>query len=323
MSNADFEQYWNDIAGAVIALGADKVRIDSLKVSSICETNYFNLLNEWMRADSDVKEMVQILGSNIQKLDDKVQNLGDNMQKQVPLVETLSQCEFTLHTNFLVGQFQEGTRTSILDKIRIFCQSNQDFQPRALMITALPGVGKSVLAAVACRHAQEKGCLGACHFLQHNNSQRNNPRVVIESIARYLCESIKDFKEALDRKLSSMNNDVRNELNKMILETLITVLLEEPLGKVVRGKSPEDTFVVVIDVLDECESSTRDEFLNTLLSKLYHMPQWIKFVLTSRPSKKSSIELPHLSVINIDTADLNNTEDIRLYLTSQLQLYIP
>ena len=87
----------------------------------------------------------------------------------------------------------------------------------------------------------------ACHFLQHNNSQRSNPRVVAESIARHLCESIEGFKEASDRKLSSMKKDVRNELDKMNLETLITILLEEPLGKVVRGKSPENTFVVVID----------------------------------------------------------------------------
>ena len=53
------------------------------------------------------------------------------------------------------------------------------------------------------------------------------------------------------------------------------------------------------------------------------MPEWIKFVLTSRPIKKSSIEPPNVTVVNIDTTDLNNTEDIRLYLSNQLQLIYP
>ena len=73
------------------------------------------------------------------------------------------------------------------------------------MITALPGVGKSVLAAVVRRNAEQKACLGACHFIQHNDSQRNNPRIVIESITRQLCERIEGFKEKLHGRLSSCN----------------------------------------------------------------------------------------------------------------------
>ena len=311
VSNADFEQYWNDIAGAMIALGADKVRIDSLKFSPIGQTKYLDLLSKWKREDDEVKEMVQDLGEKL-----------DKVLKHSPLVETLSQCEFTLYTNFLVSQFQEETRTSVLDKINDL-YSNPELRSKAVVITAMPGVGKSALDVVACRHTQEKGCLGACHFLQHNNWQRNNPRVVIESIARNLCESIRGFKECISRRLSPLIKDVRKELDEMNPVTLVTVLLEEPLGKVVSGKLPKNTFVVVIDALDECEPRMRDEFVNALLSKLRHMPEWIKFVLTSRHTRKLSTELPHTTVVNIDTTNLNNTEDIRLYLSNQLQLIYP
>ena len=185
------------------------------------------------------------------------------------------------------------------------------------MITALPGVGKSVLAAVTCRNAKEKGMLGACHFIEHNNSQRNNPRFIIESIARQLCDSVKGLKEKLHERLSSLQ-DVGKKLDEMNLETLTSFLLEEPLSAM-WCLSKEKTFVIVIDALDEIDISTKEEFISVFLKKFSALPKWIKFVLTSRPTKQLSVELPHVTVVNIETADSNHTEDMRLYLSMELQ----
>ena len=58
VSNADFEQYWNDISGAMVALGADQVSTDSLKFSAVGQTKYLDLLSKWKREDDEVKAMV-------------------------------------------------------------------------------------------------------------------------------------------------------------------------------------------------------------------------------------------------------------------------
>ena len=104
----------------------------------------------------------------------------------------------------------------------------------------------------------------------------------------------------------------------MNLETLTSFLLEEPLSAM-SCLSKKRTFVIVIDALDEIDISTKEEFISVFLKKFSALPKWIKFVLTSRPTKQLSVELPHVTVVNIETADSNHTEDMRLHLSMELQ----
>ena len=104
----------------------------------------------------------------------------------------------------------------------------------------------------------------------------------------------------------------------MSLETLCSVLIEDPLSKI--QKPPENTVSIVIDALDECELSARDEFVKVLLSKVRNMPRWVKFIVTTRSTKLLLEELPHVTVSNIEATERSNTEDIELFLVDQLQL---
>ena len=313
VSKADFERYWNDISGALIALGADQVEIDLLKSSAIGETDHIALLKEWKSQEDDVKEMFCELNEKVQKLDAKVDALKPN-----PLLEQLSKCEFAQHIRSLVEEeFQEGTREWILEMIEAFC-TNQNVRSRAIVITALPGVGKSVLAAVACRNAEKKSRLGACRFIQHNNSQRNNPRIVIESIARHFCDRIEGFKDKLYCKMSSLQPDMKTELERMNMETLFCFLLEEPLNAM-PCLSTEQAFVVVINALDEIDPNSRKDFIRVFLKRVHTFPKCIKFVLTSRPIKQLLAELPQVTVFNVEATGSNNTDDIILYLRKELE----
>ena len=329
VSRADFEQYWSDISGALIALGADQVSIDLLKSSTIGETEYLSLLNKWKTEDEKFKEEIKRMEETLKELISTEskrtrETIEENKQKQQPdskasQTELLSQCEFTGHLTSLNNRYHQGTRLQLMNYIKVFCTDSK-VSSEALVITALPGVGKTVLAAVICKELREKGTLGACHFIQYNNSQRNNPRVIIESIAHHLCDNVDGFKDKLDRRLFQFQ-DVRKELNEMNLETLVSVLLEDPLNKIER--LPKNHFVIVIDALDECEPSTRDELVKVLFSKLFTMPRWIKFVLTSRPNKQLTTELPLVTIVDITTTDTNNTNDIQLFLSSHLGKMFP
>ena len=315
----DFEQCWNDISGALIGLRANQVDIDLLKSSAIGETNYIALLTKWKLEEEQLKETVNNLKEMFCELKAKLQNQNTPKQCQCSTTENLPKCDFSLHTSSLVDQFQEGTRLWVLKEIEDF-YTNPKQQSRALVITALPGVGKSVLAAVACRNAREKGRLGACHFVQHNDSQRSNPRIVIESIARHLCDTIEGFKEQLHNQLLSLQSDIRKKLDELNLNALFSVLIEEPLT-VMQSSSTEQSRVVFIDALDEIEPSSRKEFITVLLSKLKSLPKGIKYILTSRPLEQLT-DLPHVTVVNIDARDSYNTDGIRRNGTKLARLLI-
>ena len=123
----------------------------------------------------------------------------------------LAKCEFTGHISSLLDQFYKGTRLWAMRKTVEFC-AMRETTSSALVFTGPPGVGKSVLAAVVCEEARVKGKLAACHFIQHNNSHRSNPRVVIESVVCHLCDSVEGFKENLEEQLLSLQPEVRKQL---------------------------------------------------------------------------------------------------------------
>ena len=106
----------------------------------------------------------------------------------------------------------------------------------------------------------------------------------------------------------------------MDVKTLITVVLEDPLSAMV-NMSTKQTFVIVLDALDEIELSWREEFISVLLRKSRTLPKWIKLVLTSRPTKQLLAELPRVTVVNVEKTGRNNTEDIRSYLSKELQVF--
>ena len=178
----------------------------------------------------------------------------------------------------------------VLKEIEDF-YANVEQASRALVITALPGLGKSVLAAVACRNAREKGRLGACHFVQQIDSQCSNPRVVIESIALHLCDAIEGFKEQLHSQLLPLKPDIRKKLDELNLNALFSVLIKELLTAM-QSSLTEKSRVVFIDALDEIEPSSRNEFITVLLSNLKNLPKGIKYILTSRPLEQPT-DLPH------------------------------
>ena len=91
---SEHSQYWNDISGSLIALGADRVGIDLLKSSAIGETGYMALLTKWKVEEDEVKEMLCELKVKVQKLDAR----DGKAMKQTALLEQLSKCEFAQHT---------------------------------------------------------------------------------------------------------------------------------------------------------------------------------------------------------------------------------
>ena len=148
---------------------------------------------------------------------------------------------------------------------------------RAYVLLGDAGIGKSVIAGALTQRARNKGHLGAAYFCRHNDGTRNNPRYLVGTIARQLCDCNSEIST-----LVGGEDGVKMMLadSKLGVKELFTKLLEEPLGKCTPCQQRK---LVIIDALDETEYESREDFLYVIKKALPRLPQWLLFFITSRP----------------------------------------
>ena len=148
---------------------------------------------------------------------------------------------------------------------------------RAYVLLGDAGIGKSVIAGALTQRARNKGHLGAAYFCRHNDGTRNNPRYLVGTIARQLCDCNSEISTLVGGEdgLKMMLAD-----SKLGVKELFTKLLEEPLGKCAPCQQRK---LVIIDALDETEYESREDFLYVIKKALPRLPQWLLFFITSRP----------------------------------------
>ena len=156
---------------------------------------------------------------------------------------------------------------------------------RAYVLQGDPGVGKSVMAGVMAQRMRETGHLGAAYFCRHNDGTRNDPRYLLGTVARQLCDCSTEFKVTVGGE-----NGVKMLLgnSKLGVRELFTKLLQEPLNKC----SPcGQRKLVIIDALDETEYDSREDFLDLITDCFPLLPKWLVFFITSRPEDSVQFRL--------------------------------
>ena len=148
---------------------------------------------------------------------------------------------------------------------------------RAYVLLGDAGIGKSVIAGALTQRARNKGHFGAAYVCRHNDGTRNNPRYLLGTIARQLCDCNSEISS-----LVGGEDGVKMMLadSRLGVKELFTKLLEEPLGKCAPCQQRK---LVIIDALDETEYESREDFLYVIKRALPRLPQWLLFFITSRP----------------------------------------
>ena len=85
--------------------------------------------------------------------------------------------------------------------------------------------GKSVMAAVIAKRAQESGNMAAAFFCRHYDGTRRDPRYLLGTIAYQLCNCYNEYNELL-RGEKRIHEMLAN--SKLGLHELFTKVLEEP-----------------------------------------------------------------------------------------------
>ena len=343
IADPTFSTLWQEISAVLVALGLQQAEIDRLKAERCGEQEFLDALLEWADSEEDIKsqlkdirdietKVLQTVDENKAKLEevhqlqkklqesvqsqqqDTIQNLNkekesirdDEVLAKLANVDNLG--EIRRHAS----RYVEGTRLSVFAAVERWLDDKSS-PNRVIVISGNAGMGKSVISAVLCQKMLEAGRLSGSHFCRHNKARQRNPKVMLQSLACQLSDSLPEFKKAIVKKLS---RNVGVEIGDMEVEELFEFLFKEPLSDL---KDPGSIHLMVIDGLDESEYQGRNELLNVIADYFKTLPCWIRFVVTTRPEMNILEKIQDLNPIQLNPNDQENLMDVRLCFQEQLE----
>ena len=226
-------------------------------------------------------------------------------------IQKLSPSHFESDINYYSGKHHVGTRQWLFDYFNEW-HLNPALGQRSkiCLLTGIPGMGKSVVAAKLCMMGKEAGILAGCFFFQHYKARRNTPKMLVQTLSYCFVSSIVGYLAKVEVLLVQM------DLSRVSASELFTYLILEPLHQL--PKVPP--MYIVIDALDECEFNSRDELLKLIIHEFVKLPKWISVILTSRPDRKVLQKLRKVKpVIELLPSDHRNIEDITVFLSDVLR----
>ena len=302
--DAKFEQLWEDISKPLRRLLILREDIANLKEAPLSaeEDTYLRKLKKIMEEDARLSEKVQDLKSEVVHLKVEVNKLtekGGNSQ-----LDHLTKFDFKGKTDGLCEKFQEGTRQWFFDELSTWFA---DEESRVMILTAGPGIGKSVLSAKVCQDYSKRGKLAGRHFCDFRKSNYSKPSNILQSLASQMCDNVDGFREKLTEILG--RNPSRDSLSDAF-----TVLLNEPLHALDR----REPMLIVVDALDESKTDDKSEFLELISDEFPDLPKWIKILITSRPELQVKKKLEHFKPLEILPQDDNQQEDLKCFVKGSL-----
>ena len=305
VDDAQFENLWQSISQVLVDLGVPRHEINELKNCPLSpeEVVYLQQLRDWKLRDDECKEVLDEICSKMEGLRVSVSNFQTPGQKEKSddeFLQQLSKHNFQGEIRKSVNLFHEGTREWLFKQMDGWFA---DEKSRVMILTAGPGVGKSVFAGKVCQVYKEIGKLAACHFCKFNDSNLRNPLNMLQSLASQMCTSINGFKEKLVEKLKRPH-----KINT--ITDAFRVYLNEPLHEL----ETSQPMLIVIDGLDESESNGRNELLDLIAEAFSELPELIKILVTSRPDIPVKKKLSHLDPVEILPGDKDNEHDLQQYL---------
>ena len=295
-----FEKYWQDISTPLIRLGIPQNDIDVLKVAPLSpeEQIYIEKLKEWKEVEDELLSEFMDMKREFFNLQRTVESASTSQIKR------LAKCDFPPKINDLCKKFLHGTRQWFFDELSSWFN---DEESRVMILTAGPGIGKSVLFAKICEMYKQFGELAACHFCDFKKSDYSNPHRILQSLASQMCDNVDGFREKL-------NEVLKREHSRESLSDAFRVLLEDPLHDLNRT----EPMLIVIDALDESKTEVKSEFLELIAEEFEKLPTWIKIIISSRPELQVQKKLELFNPLEILPDDEQHEEDLEHFIKSSL-----
>ena len=303
--DATFEKLWQEISQPLVNLGIAQQEIDELKLAPLSpeEKSYIENLKEWKELEDTLVEKMKDVENQMVDVRAEVKKLKGTLgSSNISNVGQLAKVDFKGKIDNLCEKFQVNTRQWFFHELfRWFA----DEESRVMILTAGPGMGKSVLSAKVCQQYRERGQLAGCHFCDFKKSECRNPLRILESLASQMCENIDGFRDKLDEIL-------RHYHSRKSLSDAFRVLLSEPL----HALDKRESMLIVVDALDETKTDDKSEFLELISDEFPDLPKWIKILITSRPELQVKKKLEHLNPLEILPQGDNHQKDLKCFVKS-------
>ncbi|KAM0720132.1 hypothetical protein Q7P37_004268 [Cladosporium fusiforme] len=200
----------------------------------------------------------------------------------------------------------KGTRTALLDQS--FEWANNPKGERVFWLCGKAGTGKSTIARTVAKKLQENGLLGASFFFKRGRADRSHANLLFPTIARQLADQFfevgQTIASALDQDSLLCDKQLKPQFDKLLLE---------PLQAISRSNVPSVGVVLVIDALDECDSSDDIKTILLLLSRVEDITAiQIRIFVTSRPELPVELGFKQMS------GDLHH--DVRLEEAQEMSI---
>jgi RNA polymerase sigma factor (sigma-70 family) len=203
-----------------------------------------------------------------------------------------------------------------------------DHQPdsRVFWVKAGPGFGKTALAVqMANRH---RAAIVGTWFCDHQSVELRDPLRAVRTIACQLALRWDDYRARLLPRLGLFADsaperieEARHELGKKNLSDLFSFLISDPMAGLIWR---EHKLVILVDALDEAVEPDGTNPLASLLSgRFLELPEWIGFVVTSRPDPSVVPYLQGFKPFSIEAGDARNQADLEAYAFAEVGPLLP
>ncbi|KAK3586911.1 hypothetical protein CHS0354_008507 [Potamilus streckersoni] len=202
----------------------------------------------------------------------------------------------------------------------------EDFYQTGVLLVADMGFGKSALVShIVCAGSDQPGSelrtkLLAYHICRFDSFITKKADMFIRRLAGMIANVIPQFGLVIETEygvLSYMNSTKCNYDPVGCMDQSIVF----PLSKIESSIDKNQTMIVMIDGLDECEDSENNinEILDVLEKTAYRFPDWIKFFCTTRNIPSIISKMGDFHVIQVSANDTRNGKDIYDFLERYLE----
>jgi WD40 repeat protein len=191
-------------------------------------------------------------------------------------------------------------------------RTDRDRSSRIFWIMGNPGVGKSAFSAHLSHFGKDR--IIAAQFCEWNMPDHRDASRVLRSLAFQMATRLPDY-----RKLLLTLPEIGSLEEKGPTE-LFDYLFANPLKMVIEGG--RERYLILIDALDEAKEGNGNPLVDLLARHGPRLPDWLCFVVTSRPEKNVTDPLQGLNPYVIDTESEENKNDICTYIELELHKWL-
>ncbi|KAH7886378.1 hypothetical protein F5I97DRAFT_1270746 [Phlebopus sp. FC_14] len=203
------------------------------------------------------------------------------------------------------------TRMDIITKIFEWA-ATPVIKNNVFWLRGFPGAGKSTIATSVANIFRNLRRLGSFVFFTRGVAARNDPALLIRTLAYQLGE----FDHRISNAISKVIEDTPS-IKQAPLRWQFQKLLVEPFTAMEHCLR-EGPILIVIDALDECgRPGARDELLRVLASESFRLPPTLRIFITSRAERDIHCVFSshsHILAHEIDIASPANEHDVRTYI---------